>query len=74
MRFSQELFFYGQIVSVFFYFAVQTRRQEITRQEYEKLSEDEKSLYTRQNVKDKNKYLFVNSKYYFQKMFWIKKR
>ena len=40
------------------YFAVQTRKQEITRQEYENLSEDEKRLYTRQNVKDKNKYLF----------------
>ncbi|MCI8290918.1 MAG: DNA damage-inducible protein D [Clostridia bacterium] len=40
------------------YFAVQTRKQEISRQEYEQLSEDEKRLYTRQNVKDKNKYLF----------------
>lgn len=39
------------------YFAVQTRKQEITRQEYEQLSEDEKRLYTRQNVKDKNKRL-----------------
>ena len=44
------------------YFAVQTRKQEITRQEYEKLSEDEKRLYTRQNVKDKNKYLFDTAK------------
>ena len=44
------------------YFAVQTRRQEITRQEYEGLSEDEKRLYTRQNVKDKNKYLFDTAK------------
>ena len=33
------------------YFAVQTRKQEITRQEYEQLSEDEKRLYTRKNVK-----------------------
>lgn len=40
------------------YFAVQTRKQEITRQEHEQLSEDEKRLYTRRNVKDKNKYLF----------------
>ena len=40
------------------YFAVQTRKQEITRQENEQLSEDEKRLYTRRNVKDKNKYLF----------------
>ena len=44
------------------YFAVQTRRQEITRQEYEQLNEDEKRLYTRQNVKDKNKYLFDTAK------------
>ena len=44
------------------YFAVQTRKQEITRQEYEQLSEDEKRLYTRKNVKDKNKYLFDTAK------------
>ena len=44
------------------YFAVQTRKQEITRQEYEQLSEDEKRLYTRKNVKDKNKYLFNTAK------------
>ena len=44
------------------YFAVQTRKQEITRQEYKNLSEDEKRLYTRQNVKDKNKYLFDTAK------------
>ena len=44
------------------YFAVQTRKQEITRQEYENLSEDDKRLYTRQNVKDKNKYLFDTAK------------
>ncbi len=44
------------------YFAVQTRKQEITRQEYEALSEDEKRLYTRQNVKDKNKYLLDTAK------------
>ena len=44
------------------YFAVQTRKQELTRQEYEKLSEDEKRLYTRKNVKDKNKYLFDTAK------------
>lgn len=40
------------------YFAVQTRKQELTEQEYKQLTEDEKRLYTRQNVKDKNKYLF----------------
>lgn len=44
------------------YFAVQTRKQELTRQEYERLSEDEKRLYTRKNVKDKNKYLFDTAK------------
>ena len=40
------------------YFAVQTRKQELTEQEYQSLSEDERRLYTRQNVKDKNKYLY----------------
>ena len=44
------------------YFAIQTRKQELTRQEYESLSEDEKRLYTRKNVKDKNKYLFDTAK------------
>lgn len=36
------------------YFAVQTRKQEITKQEYEQLSEDEKGLYTRQNVTERS--------------------
>lgn len=44
------------------YFAVQTRKQELSRQEYEQLSEDDKRLYTRNNVKDKNKYLFDTAK------------
>ena len=44
------------------YFAVQTRRQELTREEYNQLSEDEKRLYTRKNVKDKNKFLFDTAK------------
>ena len=44
------------------YFAVQTRKQELSRKEYEELSEDEKRLYTRKNVKDKNKYLFDTAK------------
>ena len=44
------------------YFAVQTRKQELTRREYEELSEDEKRLYTRKNVKDKNRYLFDTAK------------
>ena len=44
------------------YFAIQTRKQELTRKEYEMLSEDEKRLYTRKNVTDKNKYLFNTAK------------
>ena len=44
------------------YFAVQTRKQELTRKEYEQLSEDEKRLYTRKNVIDKNRYLFDTAK------------
>lgn len=44
------------------YFAVQTRKMEITETEYSKLSEDEKRLYTRINVKNKNKYLFDTAK------------
>ena len=44
------------------YFAVQTRKKELTEQEYINLPEDEKRLYTRQNVKDKNKYLFNTAK------------
>lgn len=44
------------------YFAVQTRKQELTRDEYEKLDEDEKRLYTRKNVSDRNKYLYETAK------------
>lgn len=44
------------------YFAVQTRKMEITQEEYLKLTEDEKRLYTRINVKNKNKYLFDTAK------------
>ena len=44
------------------YFAVQTRKMEITQEEYSRLSEDEKRLYTRLNVKHKNKYLFDTAK------------
>lgn len=35
---------------------------EINQEEYSKLSEDEKRLYTRINVKNKNKYLFDTAK------------
>lgn len=44
------------------YFAIQTRKMEITQEQYSKLSEDEKRLYTRINVKNKNKYLFDTAK------------
>lgn len=44
------------------YFAIQTRKQEITELEYSKLSEDEKRLYTRILVNNKNKYLFQTAK------------
>ena len=44
------------------YFAVQTRKMEITEEEYNKLSEDEKRLYTRINIKNKNKNLFDTAK------------
>lgn len=44
------------------YFAIQTRKQELNEQEYKALPEDERRLYTRQNVKDKNKYLFDTAK------------
>lgn len=40
------------------YFAIQTRKQELTEEEFKNLSEDEKRLYTRRNIKNKNKYLF----------------
>ncbi len=44
------------------YFAVQTRKQEITELEYSRLSEDEKRLYTRILLIIKNKYLFQTAK------------
>lgn len=44
------------------YFAVQTRKMELTQEEYNKLNEDEKRLYTRINIKSKNKYLFDTAK------------
>ena len=40
------------------YFAVQTRKMELTEEEYSKLSEDEKRLYKRRQVKDGNKSLY----------------
>ena len=44
------------------YFAVQTRNQELTREQYNQLSEDEKRLYTRKNVSDRNKFLHETAK------------
>lgn len=40
------------------YFAVQTRKMELTEQEYFKLSEEEKRLYHRKQTKDGNKVLY----------------
>ena len=40
------------------YFAVKTRQQELTEEEYKSLSEDERRLYNRTIVKNRNKYLF----------------
>ena len=44
------------------YFAIQTRKQEITESEYSRLTEDEKRLYTRILVNNKNKYLFKTAR------------
>ena len=44
------------------YFAIQTRKQEINELEYQKLTEDEKRLYTRILVNNKNKYLFKTAR------------
>ena len=44
------------------YFAVQIRKQEITEEQFMNLSEDEKRLYTRINVNNKNKKLFYTAK------------
>ncbi len=40
------------------YFAVQTRKMELSEEEYSKLSEDEKRLYRRKQTKDGNKILY----------------
>ncbi len=44
------------------YFAVQTRKQELTEAEYSKLSEDEKRLYRRRQTKDGNRLLYKIAK------------
>ncbi len=44
------------------YFAVQTRKMELTEEEYGKLTEDEKRLYRRKQTKDGNKILYKVAK------------
>ena len=44
------------------YFAIQTRKMEITEEEYSKLSEDEKRLYRRRQTRDGNKMLYKIAK------------
>ena len=44
------------------YFAVQTRKMELTEEEYSKLSEDEKRLYRRKQTRDGNKVLYKIAK------------
>ncbi len=44
------------------YFAVQTRKMELTEEEYSKLDEDEKRLYRRKQTKDGNKILYKIAK------------
>ena len=44
------------------YFAVQTRKMELTEEEYSQLDENQKRLYTRMNVRNKNLYLFLTAK------------
>ena len=45
------------------YFAVKTRQQELTEEQYKLLSEDEKRLYNRATIKDRNRHLFDTAKY-----------
>jgi len=44
------------------YFAIQTRKMELTEEEYRKLTEDEKRLYRRRQTKDGNKILYKIAK------------
>lgn len=44
------------------YFAIQTRKMELTEDEYNKLTEDEKRLYRRKQTKDGNKLLYKIAK------------
>ena len=44
------------------YFAIQTRKMELTEKEYNSLSEDEKRLYRRKQTRDGNKILYKTAK------------
>ncbi len=44
------------------YFAIQTRKQELTEKEYNNLTEDEKRLYRRKQTRDGNKWLYSIAK------------
>lgn len=44
------------------YFAIQTRKMEITEEEYAKLSENERRLYNKMSATNKNKTLFYQAK------------
>lgn len=44
------------------YFAVQTRKMELTEEEFFRLDENQKRLYARMNVRNKNLYLFETAK------------
>ena len=44
------------------YFAVKTRQQQLTEEQYKQLSEDERRMYNRKIVTDRNKYLFDTAK------------
>ena len=54
---SKEVVALGQT-----YFAIQTRKQELTEKEYSSLTEDEKRLYRRRQTRDGNKILYKIAK------------
>ena len=54
---SKEIVALGQT-----YFAIQTRKAELTEEEYKMLTEDEKRLYRRKQTKDGNKILYKIAK------------
>lgn len=54
---SKEIVALGQT-----YFAIQTRKAELTEEEYKRLTEDEKRLYRRKQTRDGNKVLYKTAK------------